>query len=128
MTNLKKMAKEGRGGASELSELDFIVPARMAAEPKEERSSMGRRIFCNFRQVFCFDYFVLVADHFEGSLGKVCISSVFNPRKTVDVEAFNIAKNRAPPSNQKRKWFVDPLQKEKGFSKSLLLSIEEVLI
>ncbi|GAV08998.1 hypothetical protein RvY_18608 [Ramazzottius varieornatus] len=105
VTNLKKMAKEGRGGASELSELDFIVPARMAAEPKEERSTMN---------------------HFEGSLGKVCISSVFNPRKTVDVEAFNIAKNRAPPSNQKRKWFVDPLQKEKGFSKSLLLSIEEL--
>ena len=39
VTNLKKMAKEGRGGMNELSELDFILPARMAAEPKEERPS-----------------------------------------------------------------------------------------
>jgi hypothetical protein len=65
-------------------------------------------------------------DNFEGSLGKVCISSVFNPRKTVDVDAINIAKNRPPPSNQKRRWFVDPLQKEKGHPKGLLLGIEEV--
>ncbi|XP_055327869.1 protein PAT1 homolog 1-like [Paramacrobiotus metropolitanus] len=99
--SLKRSLKDS--GKQHLLNEDFIFPARAANEPKEERP--------NF---------------FEGSLGKVCISSVFNPRKTVDVDPVNIAKTRPPPTNQKRRWFVDPLQKEKGYSKGLLLGIEDL--
>ncbi|OQV16056.1 putative Protein PAT1-like protein 1 [Hypsibius exemplaris] len=103
--SLKKATKDASKGLDNFTEQDFILPARMASDQKEER---------------------FPANNFEGSLGKVCISSVFNPRKTVDVDAVNIAKNRAPPSNQKRRWFVDPLQKEKGHPKALLLGIEDL--